>query len=407
MGWGMFGSLSYALGRFVIFILLTKYLTAQEVGQFVLALAVVTPLSFLVNLELRVVYVTDTADRIDAGQCLSLRLMTNAVFLICLALAGWVLSGYWGWEKIIILWLVGLVRCVESIADIYLGVLQKKEWIKQIGISQMIKTVGVFVWVWIILATVADLRLILVGWFGVVSSMLWFYDRRWALKITPVRCAFSKPAAIDLLRLAWPLGLLITVTSFHESMARFFLEHFRSDEAVAFYAALTMLVTGLATLQNGVNQAILAHLALYATEAISKFWKLLGVILLLCWLAMSLLLLLAWWQGEWILQLLYQASYARHSDLLVVVILSGFFLLSGMILGDAVLACRHFKSRLGAVIIGLAVNVIGCWLTVSEHGIAGAAWSSLAASATVTLVCAIVLIQTQTSVFCSPPHARH
>ena len=394
MSWGMFGSFSYAFGRFAVFVLLTKYLTAQEVGQFVLALAVVTPLSFLVNLELRMVYVTDTAAAIDAGQCLGFRLATNGLFVICLVLVGWALSGCWGWDKILILWLVGLLRVVESIGDIYLGVLQKNEWIKQIGLSQMIKTAGIFLLAWFILTTLPDLRYLLVGWSVVVALMVWFYDRRWAMKVKPIRCTFSREVAYKLLRRAWPLGLLITVTSFHESLPRLILEHFRSEEAVAYYAALAMIVTGLAILQNGVNQAFLARLARYAAESITKFWKLLGSMLLICWSFMFLLLLLAFWQGEWILQQLYQASYARQSDILVIVILAGFFLLSSMILGDALLACHRFKTRLFSVITGLAVNAVGCWLTIPEHGLAGAAWSSLMASATVTLICALVLLQT-------------
>ena len=394
MGWGMFGSLSYALGRFAVFILLTKYLPVQQVGQFVLALAVVTPLSFLVNLELRVVYVTDTSARIHAGQCLAFRLITNGVFLIVLLLVGWGLSYYWGWEKSTTLWLVGLVRCGESIGDIYLGVLQKKEWIKQFAVSQTLKTVGVFFWSWLILVLVADLRWLLVGWFMVVVLAVWFYDRPWAQKITPVRCDWSRRLAYELLKLAWPLGLLITVTSFHESVARLFLEHFHSDKEVAYYAALTMVVAGCATLQNGINQAILAPLARYANQAMAKFWKLLGGVLLLSWLAMALALLLVWWQGKWILQRLYNPGYAQHVDVFVIVVLAGGFLLSSMILGDAVLACRRFRSRLFAVIIGLAVNIIGCSLTVAKCGLAGAAWSALAASATVTLICGFVLVRT-------------
>lgn len=395
MGWGMFGSLSYALGRFAIFVLLTKYLTAEQVGQFALALAIVTPLSFLINLELRVAYVTDTQNQINIDQCLSFRLLSNALFLLVVFLGGGLLVGHWGWQKISIVWLVALVRVMESIGDIYLGVLQKKEWIKQIGLSQMFKSLGVLVWAWLGLTFVADLRWFLIGWFVVVALLVWFYDRSWALKITPVRWSFSFPLAKKLLLLAWPLGLLITITSFHETVARLYLEHFHSDAMVAYYAAMTMIVTGLASLQNGINQALLARLARYAGQSLSKFWKLLGSLLLLTWLAMFVLTGIVWFRGEWILSLLYQADYARHGDVFIIVMLAGLLLLTAMITGDALLACRHFRSRLIAVTLGLLVNIAGCWLTIPNYGLTGAAWSALAASATVTLICSLVLVRTK------------
>ena len=50
--WAVSCNLIYAGGRFVIIVLLTKFYTSSQVGQVALALAIVTPLSFLFNMEL-------------------------------------------------------------------------------------------------------------------------------------------------------------------------------------------------------------------------------------------------------------------------------------------------------------------------------------------------------------------
>ncbi len=46
-------------------------------GAVLFALAVVTPLSYLVNMELRPVYVTDARGWVSASHCLGVRLVSN------------------------------------------------------------------------------------------------------------------------------------------------------------------------------------------------------------------------------------------------------------------------------------------------------------------------------------------
>ena len=61
--WAVAGNVCFAGGRFLIFVLLWKFLPSEQVGQAILALAIVTPLSFFLNMGLRLVIVTDTANR--------------------------------------------------------------------------------------------------------------------------------------------------------------------------------------------------------------------------------------------------------------------------------------------------------------------------------------------------------
>ena len=58
--WAVAGNLFYAGGRFLIVVILTKHFASEQVGRVLYALAVVTPLSYLINMELRSVFVTDT-----------------------------------------------------------------------------------------------------------------------------------------------------------------------------------------------------------------------------------------------------------------------------------------------------------------------------------------------------------
>ena len=75
--WAMAGNIFYVAGRFLIVLLMTRYFPSHQVGRVIYALAVVTPLSFLINMELRSVYVTDTTGLLKPGHCLTSRLISN------------------------------------------------------------------------------------------------------------------------------------------------------------------------------------------------------------------------------------------------------------------------------------------------------------------------------------------
>ena len=85
-------------------------------------------------------------------------------------------------------------------------------------------------------------------------------------------------------------------------------------------------------------------------------------------------------------------EYAEYASLFFMMICAGCLLLTGMILGDAIIACHRFKSRVAAVGLGLVVNVIVCWRYVGDYGLKAAVWAAVLSAMVTTLACGIVLI---------------
>jgi len=401
--WAVAGNISYGAGRLLIFVILAKAFDQEQVGQFVLSLAIVTPLSFLLNMELRLVLVTDTKGLVDVGYCLAVRLVSNAVLALVLLGFCEVMRNGWGWDgdKIALMLLVGGVRMVESMADLYLGVLQKHERMKNVAISQTLKTLAVLLCAALAAQWSDDIWPVVAGWLLAVLLVGWYYDRRCAWRHQPVGIHWSSGVSKDLVKLAFPLGIFVTITSFNDGVGRYFVGYFMGDAVVAYLAAMLFVVTGAAAVQNGVNQSVLPRLAVYYASNIDAFWKLLRRVLALSWLAMAGLLAVVWWQGKLIVRIISRTEYVdylyapeqvKDVPLFVLVIFAGCVLLTGMIVGSALMACHRFKSNLAAVALGLAVNVIICWLYVGDYGVRAAAWAGIFSAGITTLVCTIVLV---------------
>ena len=208
--WATLGNIFYVGGRIVIIIILTKFFPSDQVGRILYALAVVTPLSFLINMELRSVFVTDTLGRIKVGHCLSTRLVSNIIFILLLLVLCGVQRGNWNGQKIGIILLAGAVRSVETWADVYLGVFQKSEQMKRWAVSQAIKTTLVLSWVLIMPLLTENIMWMLVGWLGATIVVMWFYDRVQAGRLAGVEFHWESGAHRRLVRRGFPMGVFVT-----------------------------------------------------------------------------------------------------------------------------------------------------------------------------------------------------
>ena len=389
--WGGSGGVCYAAGRFVVFVLLAKFLTVDQVGQFALSLAIVTPIAFLLNAGLRLLLVTDTTGHVRPGDCLAVRTLTNAALLAIIAALAFGWGSDWPGSKRAVLLGVAGIRVVENWADIYLGVMQKSEKMKYVSISHLIKSVGIVAGVAMVLLLDGGVVAVLSVWLAVTALALWFYDMPQAQKLGYVSVPWSWAAVRKLMLLGLPLGAYITLSSFNDGLGRYFLSASHGDQAVGYFAGLAMVVTGLGVLVNGVNQALMPPLAREAGRQGGAFWALLLKVLAVIWIGLAALALVVWQWGSDILRLLYRSAYAEHADVFLVVVLGGALLLTAMTLGDALVAAQRFKHRLAAVAAGLLTNAGLCWLWVGPHGLAGAAWAAVLGSAVASAVCAAAL----------------
>ncbi len=390
--WAVLGNLAYVGGRIVIVVLLTRQFTSVEVGRVLYALAVVTPLSYLINMELRPVFVTDTHSHIKPGHCLASRLVSNTILMAVLLVLCTVQWADWNWERCIIILSAGAVRGSESWADVYLGVFQKCERMRLWAVSQVSKTVLVLLWVVFMPFWTDNINWMLAGWLAATLLVILLYDRVYAGRLVRVKLRWELTIVKRLICLGFPLGVFVTLAILNQQVAQYFIEHELGYSAVAYYGVFMMYVSGMTTVQNGVNQAVLPRLAQYFGKNKRQFLKLLGIVLGTSVLVMVAGLIMVGWQGRAILRILNGEEYAKYASLFFLMICAGCLLLVGMILGDAIIACHRFKSRMVAVGVGLAVNVIVCWRYVGDYGLKGAVWAAVLSAMVTTLVCGAVLI---------------
>ncbi|HEY7335880.1 MAG TPA: oligosaccharide flippase family protein [Bryobacteraceae bacterium] len=377
--WTFAGNVAYAGHQALILVVLARLSTPQIVGRYTLALAITAPIVLLANLGLRVVQATDTSDEFRFGDYLALRLiMAGAAFLVIAAVT--LASGY-SRESAKIVLAVGIAKFIESISDIFFGLMQKHERMKYISTSMMIKgpltllaMAGIVYWT-------ASLFAAVVGICAVWLSLLLLYDManvRRFLSHASQAMPHGWSTIGRLARRAFPLGVVSFLVSANWNVSRYFLERSHGEQALGLFAVIAYFPAAATLVVDALGQSVVPRLAKYYAESRPRYRSLvLRLIALVATAGFSGALASAFF-GAPVLRFLYGPVYAQHVDVLVTMMIAGACMYVCSIFGVSLTAAGCLKPQVPIYAAVTAVTAIGSAVLVGPYGLKGAAWTVLA-----------------------------
>lgn len=403
--WNLIGNVIYAGCHWGMVVVLAKLTNPEMVGRFALGLAITAPIILFSQLQLRAVQATDARSQYGFGHYLGLRLATTGLALLVIAaVAGW---GKYGVHTALVILAIGVTKAVESISDVFYGLMQRHERMDRIARSRILKgplslaALGGGVW------ATGNVFWGVVGIAAVWVLVLVTYDLRNA-RATLRECRAeqdpSGPARAwlapvfggrQLLRLAWlalPLGVVGALISLTSNIPRYFLEKYRGEAELGIFAALAYLVVVGNILVGAMGQSVVPRLAKYfAAGDIASYQRLLLRLLGIGTLIGLAGVGLALFAGRMILTLLYRPEYADHVQIFVGLMCAGGLSYLASIMGYGLTATRRFRVFiLPYGFIACAAVLFGA-LWIPRHGAAGAAGALIAVNLTTCLVLLLLL----------------
>jgi O-antigen/teichoic acid export membrane protein len=382
---------------------LAKLGTAAMVGQFVLALAVTTPVMAFFMLQLRSVQATDAHGEYRFGDYLGLRLTTAVMAMVTVA-AICLASGYDQATMLIIL-AAAASAAVDSISDVVYGLLQQRERMDRIALSMIVR--GAVALAALAAATLTT-RNVFYGILAIAATralMLVLYDlpsaaiiiRRGASavhargyeRLLP-RCELRKTLALA--KLSLPLGVVMMLIGLSASIPRYFVEHYWGSRCLGIFGALGYLGLVGSTAVAAIGQSATPRLAQCYAARQRKAFNLLLLQLTGVGAALGLLgVVVAIVAGEQILALVYGAEYAAHNAILVWLMLAAGLGYVAAFAGYGVTAARYFKAQIPLFAGVVAATAAACWWLVPKYGMLGAALSLLVAALTQLVGAGLIL----------------
>lgn len=386
--WTFIGNLIYSGCQWGMLVVLAKLGNPEMVGTFTLGLAVTAPVMMFSNLQLRDIQTTDAKNHYLFNDYLGLRLITTG---LALPIILWITlaTGYKG-ETAIVIILIGFAKGLESISDVFYGLLQKHEKMDRMAVSVMMKgplsllmlSIGTYISgsiVWGVVGLVIAWACILLIWD--IPSYRWLINKFTlegeipdSLEGKTAKPRWQLGTIRKLIWLSLPLGLVMMLISLNANIPRYFLEQSLGKKELGVFAALAYLIVAGNMVVSALGSAARPRLAkYYAGGNVSAYQKLLlQLVAIACLLGLSGILV-AWVAGGQILTIVYQPEYAKYTELLIWLMVTAGIGYVSSFLGEGMTAARYFRTQIPLFIIVTSTSAIASFWFIPKNGLKGAA----------------------------------
>jgi O-antigen/teichoic acid export membrane protein len=401
--WTFTGNVVYGASQWAMLMVLAKLGSPEQVGQFALGLAICTPIWMFSNLHLREVQATDANLQYRFGHYLALRLATT-VTAMAIILAITYAIGY-RQEMAIVVLLVGFLRGLESLGDVFYGLLQQHEHMERISKSLLIKgPLAIFGFgfafylthslPWSIVCTAIGIMLVLAT-YDVCGPVAVLGSTNGALQSATLglftRIAIPKPnwEVKKLSQMAWlalPLGLVTTLISLNANIPRYFIEHYLGRRELGIFATMSYFMLAGTAVVVALGQAASSRLAKYyaAGNRLAFSGLLLKLVAIGSLLGFSGVIVVLT-GGERLLKIFYGPEYASHGNVFFLLMVAAGIGYVGTFLGYAMMAARNFMVLLPLFLLVAVVSFIGSAWLVPQVGLLGAAIALVMSMSTQTV----------------------
>lgn len=408
--WTFIGNAVYAACQWGMLVVIAKLGSPEMVGQFTLGLAVTAPVFMFTNLQLRNIQATDAKQEYLFSDYLGLRLISTGLSLLVILIIT-LISGY-RWEISLIILLIGLAKAVESISDVFYGLIQNRERMDIIARSMMIKgilsllilSISIYLSssiVWGAFSLVITWSIVLLV-YDIYSSILLFKNFSSAsptttpildLSTTALQPSWNWTKLKQLVWLALPLGFVMMLISLNHNVPRYFIEQYLGERELGFFAAIAYLMVAGRMVVSALGQSASPRLArYYATGNSSAFRQLIIKSVIIGILLGGTAIIVALIAGENILTLIYQPEYAQYADLFAWVMVAAGISYVASFLGYGMTAARYFRIQMPLFFLSTAASTIACFWLIPIFKLQGAAIALILAESIQAVMGAAVVV---------------
>lgn len=385
--WTLVGNVTYSACQWLTLVLMAKIGTPEMVGQYALALAIVTPIVTFSSLQLRTLQSTDAARDFVFGHYLAVRLaMTAVALLIVVAVLGF---NRYALPMVLIVFAVAVTKSFDFLSDVFYGLLQQRERMDRISISLILHGILQLVVFGVILDATQSVFASVAGMAVVGAMVLLFYDMnqarsQLASEDSVIAATVHKHAAsmkprwqlASLRKIAWlglPIAMVTTFNSLSGNVPRYFIADSLGDRQLGIFTAMFYLTIAGTTVMGAIANPASPRLARFFAAGDRVAYRQLLLKLVAIALATGVAgFVVALVAGKPLLILLYRPEYAEHiSTFLWLMAASAPMYIAG-VLGVGVNAMRRFHVQVPLPLVNFLLVTGLAAVLIPRFGLDGA-----------------------------------
>lgn len=378
--WMLAGNLVFAASQWAMLAGLAKLTTAETVGTFNFGLAATAPVALLFGLGLRSLQATDARGQFPFSTYYGLQLACSAATVV-VSLVIALLSGQTADTRLVI-GIIAVSKACTALSEVLYGLLQKHERMATVARSLIGRGLLSLLALLCVVGIWGDLVAGCTAMAAAGLLVLLAYDLPRSRALEPVAASRRLGDLRALFVTALPLGLVSMLISLNANLPVYFIQNLHGEAAVGYFAAINYIGISGNLFVTAVAQVMAPRLGrLHAARERKAFRSFLhramgvgaGI-----GAAGALVSLAA---GEPLLTLLYNAEYARYTDVFTVLMVGYGFGYAAAFVGVSLTAQRNLRTMLGINVATVALNAAACFCLVPGWGILGAAGAGVLSQA--------------------------
>lgn len=363
--WLISGNLVFAFSQWLILIMFARMTSSTNLGSYALALAVISPVFAVSNLQLRPLYILDanSENKYLYADFYYLRLICSGIALLISLL----LTFFYNIAFFVIL-LVGLLKFFESYSDIIYSYYNAHDETKLISKSLLIK--GLFA-----IATIF-VGLKFFGFYTALMLLLFVYISVWVaidnLYILKTKEISKFSLNFGIMKSAIPMGISLGIVTLQSSMPRLFLDKYDNISNVGIFTILSYFIIFGSILINSICQYLSPRLTKAWNNSLKEFKKIMMVSTFIAFSLGVVAIIFSYIIGEFILTLFYGENYTQYANELNYIMIAGLFLYLSTVFGYTLTAIGFVKNQIYLFLIILLITISSSYYFIPTYGLNGA-----------------------------------
>lgn len=372
LSWSLLGNITFALSQWVIITIIARFGSTQDIGVYSLGLAVTAPVVLFFNFQQSTMLATDSKNEFEFNQYYGSRIINSTIAFLVIVLLSFIYRD--NKEVVIIIILMGLVKYIESLSDICMGLFQKKDRVDLIGKSQLYRGVLTVIIVGLLFFITRDIHISVLGLLILMIIRFLIYDLKNVKHFIHVKPTFDY-TWYTLLKIAFPLGIVSLINSLNTNIPRYILEYTSGINEVGIYSALSYILIASGMIITPVSLLIAPRLATaYNKRKVSQILKINLLVICFSISVFLFIILCVLLQGETILRILYGNEYSQYNHIFTIINFSIFFTSLTTFFNLNIVAARVFKVQPIINFIVTIITLLTSFYFINNNGLLGAAY---------------------------------
>jgi len=383
------GNILFAFSQWLILIFISHFSDNQAVGAYTYALALVTPVFMLTNLQLRPIVVAEFNLNSNFNYKSYFALRFYSIFLAILAsFLLSILSTSNVWEVVLLL---GCIKALEAISDIIYAYYNAQGKTKLISLSLTVKSLSLILIFGSLLYFYSLLNIGLIGIILIYVLTLLVVDFR-NIGLNRKYFYLNIVDFKNVIILALPLGISVMLVALQSNIPRFFLEKSFNLEAVGVFSVFYYFIIVGGIVINSICQFISPKFSILFKE--NKMHEL-NKLTIQAWGMAAFLgvsgLIVSITLGDFFVNILYGSHYLFWIDILNIIMFAGLFTYLSVVNGYLMTSLGLIKIQLPLFLFLTIFTLVLCWTLIPAYGLLGAAWATVASSAAQFILSTLIL----------------